>query len=535
MPYTPEMVSYALDPARYAELKIKPERALTPTEAKLLAIQEQFDASNFGFFNVYLTEKQCHIVECAKKYNEVIIEGGVRSNKTFGMAYFTCCRLGNFYPIGYVPYRTKYGERIFRPILKKMVLPDTNPIAKVWFSVLTRPLGAAPGGLQQTFMALLPKPWLKSKHTVGGIYLTSIELTNGAQVEIKSADAGREAYQSATIDLLVADEGHTWEVISEATSRSGSYPLKFIYGYFPIPEEGTTWVKEKYIQPEIEGKTPAYRKVIKVNYLENAFIPKPKRDEQVQRWIENHEFEERAYGDFGEIKGLVYKEFKRSTHVMNAMDIPAFKANGGEPPDHWKRFCAIDTHNSRKGCAAVMCAIDPATGRRFYYNEYQSNGDPYTWFEYFNKLHSEHPFEMVWIDPSAFSTDASGFSIGEKFMELTNLPMEKAFRDRAQGIRAVTLALNPLRLPDGSRPLDGLPGMIVCEHCYTTIRQLETYARKSDVYTDVLKVNDEYCDCVRYIEVQEPQTFFGATYVNDDVNQLEPDEDISFNPNLRVI
>lgn len=534
MPLIAATPAYSLEPERYKELCIKPARALTEIEAKLLDRQERFDKSNFGFFNVYLTKKQCYIVECIKNFNEVIIEGGVRSNKTFGIAYGTCCRLGNFWPVGYVPYRTKYGDTIYRPILEKKILPDTNPVAKVWFSVVSRPLGAAPGGLQQTFMTLLPKPWLKSKHTVGGIYLTTGELVNGAQFEFKSADAGREAYQSATIDMLVADEGQPIEVIDEASSRSGSYPLKFVYGYYPIPEEGRTWMRDRYIIPELEHRTPSFRKVIKVNYLENAFIPKPKKDEQIARWIANHEFEERVYGDFGEIKGLVYKEFKRSTHVMNAMDIPEFKVNGGEPPDHWKRFCAIDTHNSRKGCAAVMCAINPANGRRYYYNEYQSSGDPHTWFEYFNKIHHEHPFEMVWIDPSAFSTDAFGFSIGDKFMEMTDLPIEKAFRDRTQGIHSVILALNPLTTPEGNHIIDGMPGMIICEHCYTTIRQMEGYARKSDVFNDVIKVNDEYCDCIRYIEVQEPQTFFGATYFNDSIDELEPD-DLVGNPNLRTV
>lgn len=534
MPLIQPMPSSALDADRYKELKIKPVRTLTSIEAKLLERQEQFDKGNFGFFTVYLTEGQCHIVEAFKSYNEVIIEGGVRSNKTFGMVYCTLCRLGNFYPIGYVPYRTMYGDTIWRPILEKKVLPDTNPVAKVWFSVVTRPLGAAPYGLQDTFMKLLPRPWLKGKHTVGGIYITSVDLTNGAVLEIKSSDAGREAYQSATLDLFVADEGQPVEVIDEATSRSGSYPLKFIYGYYPIPEEGRTWMRDRYIVPELEHRSPPFRKVLKVNYLENAFIPKPKKDEQIERWIANHEFNERVYGDFGEIKGLVYKQFKRSTHVMNAMDIPAFVPYGGEPPDHWKRFCAIDTHNSRKGCAAVMCAIDPATGRRYYYNEYQSSGDPHTWFEYFNKIHHEHPFEMVWIDPSAFSPDAFGFSIGDKFMEMTDLPLEKAFRDRAQGIHAVTLGLNPLHTPD-NHEVDGLPGIIICEHCYTTIRQMESYARKSDVFNDVIKVNDEYCDCIRYIEVQEPQTFFGASYFNDDVSALEPDDDYLFNPNLRTV
>lgn len=55
MPLLSSMPTYALDPQRYEELKIKPARALTPIEEKLLDRQERFDESNFGFFHVFLT------------------------------------------------------------------------------------------------------------------------------------------------------------------------------------------------------------------------------------------------------------------------------------------------------------------------------------------------------------------------------------------------------------------------------------------------------------------------------------------------
>lgn len=503
---------------------------VTRDERKLYEKQVKYDRANYGFFNAFLTRKQAELVEFFKHYNELIIRGGVRSAKTFFDCFIICCRVGGFYPVAYEEHTTIWGEKIYKPLFKKFDLPNTRKRCRVWISCLNRPMQIAAGGMQDTLMEMLPKPWIKEVHTLCGKYIIKIILVNGSVIEFKSADVGRRGYQSATIDLFVADEAHTVDVIKEGMARSGLYPLKFVYSYYPEPEPSTVWAHDAYIVPEMDGRTPDYRKVTTVNYIENSMIPKPQRDDQVQRWKDSGEYEQRVYGEFGDIAGLVYKTFRRNRHVINLMDIPEFRANGGEPPEHWAKFMAVDTHNSAKGCAALMCAIDPSNGRRIYFNEYQDQNDPYSWIDYFNEQQEKYHFELAYIDPSAYATDAHGFSIGDKLEEETKIQWEKAIRSHSQGIHAVTMGLAPLRDPNGNI-IDGLPGIMIGDHCHMTIRQLETYARKGNT-TEVIKSNDEYCDCLRYIEVAEPQNWFGSKM--NQRNFSDGRIDVG-NPNLSII
>lgn len=510
------------------QLRLAAGEELTLDEQRLLHKQQVYEKNSFGFFNVYLTKKQCEIIEFAKapKYKETIVRGGVRSGKTVADVVAVCNRVGGYYPAGYEEYETIYGDKIYKPLFVKMDMPNTRKKCRVWISCLDRPMQIAAGGMQETLMDLLPKSWIADVHTLCGKYIIKVILKNGSIIEFKSAAVGRRGYQSATIDMLVADEGHPQPVIEEGLARSGTHPVKFIYSYYPEPEPDTAWAHDYYIVPELDGRSPEYRKVTAISYLDNVMIPKPQRDDQIQRWKDADIYEQRVNGNFADVGGRVYRTFQRGRHVMNAMDIPAFRANGGDPPPEWPKFMGVDTHNSKKGCSAIMCALDPKTGRRYYFNEYQDPNDPYSWIEYFNKVQAQYEFVTAFIDPSAYATDANGFCIGEKLEEMTTIPFEKATRSHAQGRYAVLMGLAVLKYPDGA-VVDGLPGIIVCDHCHMTIRQMETYSFKGDT-TEVIKANDEFCDCMRYVEVTTPQNWYGPG------STVHTSSDYG-NPNLNVI
>ncbi len=495
-------------------------------EQKLLLQQMDYERKNFPYFYVALTPKQAQIFEYTKNYKEVIVPGGNRCGKTLIDCMCAISRISNFYPVGYEARKTRWGDTVYKPLFRKMVLPNTREKARVWISCIDRPTQAVLGGLQETLMDLIPPSWIEDVHTLCGKYITKIIFKNGGIIEFKSAAVGRRGYQGAAIDFLIADEGHPKPVMDEALSRSGTHPLKFLYTYFPQPEPDVAWMHDEYIVKELDGRTPDFRKVTMAEYEQNVMIDKDQREDQVRRWKEAGIYEQRAKGIFADIAGRVYKTFKRSVHVMNAMDIPEFAANGGDPPEHWIKFMGVDTHNSKKGCAAIMCALDPKTGRRVYFNEYQDPNDPYSWCDYFNKAQEEYGFTAAYIDPSAYAVDASGFCIGEKLEEMTSIPFEKATRNHAQGRYAVQMGLAPLRYPNGQL-VDGLPGIIICDHCTMTIRQMETYSFKADT-TEVIKSDDEYCDCLRYVEVTFPQNWYGPGARQEE----RPDYG---NPNLMAI
>ena len=497
-------------------------------EQRLFEKQIDYEKKNFPLFNMVLTPKQCELIESFKNYDEVIVRGGNRCGKTVADCVIAICRLSNYYPVAYEQRKTKWGDIVYKPLFKKMVLPGTAKKARVWISCINRPMQVVSHGMQETLMDLIPPSWIEGNpHTLCGKYITKIIFKNGAQLEFKSAAVGRQGYQGAAIDLLIADEGHPRDIIDEGLSRSGTNTLKFVYTYYPEPEPNLVWMHDAYIVPELDGKTPPYRRVTTAEYEQNVMIDKPKREAQVQRWKDAGIYFQRAKGETADIAGRVYKMFNRSTHVMNAMDIPGFRENGGEPPEDWIKFMGVDTHNSKKGCAAIMCALDPKTGRRVYFNEYQDSNDPYSWCDYFNKAQADYNFTTAFIDPSAYAVDASGFCIGEKLEEMTNIPFEKATRNHAQGRLAVQQGLAVLRNPVTNQPVDGLPGIIICDHCTTAIRQMETYSFKGDT-TEVIKTDDEYCDCIRYVEVTEPQNWYGPGAVRE--------EAVDFgNPNLQAI
>jgi len=524
----------------------------TRAEKEKYRQQKIFEKNKYPLFGIKLSMKQRLILESFEEddegyaIDEVEGIGGNRSCKTVLGIFWSLLLASGYWPNGYTEQTKKDGQIVYQPKLSldhpkiKIYTPS-----QVWISCMDRNLQIAPRGPQDILLSMLPKSWIRPNgiKKFNRVYIHSIELKNQTTIQFKSAESGPDKYQTASLDAALLDEQHTEDVYREIVSRQGSRPLRILYMFYP--RNGIDWTYKEFVtghREELrkikqEGGKPI-RRIFYLSMLDNPFLPKKAKDTMLKRWANDPMKNSRIFGTYTELSGLVYPKLNRDWHMVDtfaapedqpnltwlekAEDFKEIRENKGEIPAEWPVISAIDTHNSEKGCACLHCAISPK-GRSWYFREYESRGTPPEWGRDIKSLCEGLNMVRMLKDSSANATDAYGYNIARVLEDEIGFPLDDADkRKREVGIFAVSERLGLLE-DDNKQPIDGGPGIVFTTMVPKTFSQMETYSRKSGAVGvgDVIKREDEFVDCVQYIEKIEPALFNDEQQELDDMAEYE--------------
>ncbi|CAN5950549.1 unnamed protein product [Sphagnum jensenii] len=180
----------------------------------------------------------------------------------------------------------------------------------------------------------------------------------------KSAEAGREKMQSASVDLVWIDEECEEEVYDELFQRTLDCRGRILITLTPLNDVGsgvrTPWVHNLYQ----EFKKGIRKDIcfISLNSLNNPFIPESEKLLMKQKWAGHVEEGARLRGEFIRRAGLVYAQWSREKHVIKRQTLPA----------DWRRIVSIDPAATGV-TAAVWLAVSPRNDVYLYRIYYEKN------------------------------------------------------------------------------------------------------------------------------------------------------------------
>lgn len=240
---------------------------------------------------------------------------------------------------------------------------DFNVIRDVIWSEKLR-AGSRKGGL-------LPyREWPCITRCSDGDFQISVNVDGRKSIlTCKSADSGKEKFQSASVDLLWIDEEVDAEVFDECYQRTIDCAGKIILTLTPLADIGSgakkPWVHELYKKSLIQWSEPTNEKdtiFIKLNTLDNPYIPESEKIKLKEKWAGHPEEGARLYGDFIKRAGLVYDNWNRKIHLVKPFRLE----------HEWRRIASIDP--APTGVTAVVwAAVDPRGGIYVYRVYYERN------------------------------------------------------------------------------------------------------------------------------------------------------------------
>lgn len=215
--------------------------------------------------------------------------------------------------------------------------------------------------------------------------------TNGSIITGKSADAGWEKFQGASVDLVHIDEECESRVFNECFQRTADCAGKILLTLTPLVDIASgvkePWVYDTY-EEMVQGRKDI--KFVKLNVMDNPYVPEPEKVLLQKKWSGHPEEKARLYGDFIQRSGMVYNLWNREKHVITPRILPK----------EWRRIVSIDPAATGV-TAAVIVAVEPGTNNLYIEDEYYQN----------NLLVSEHcknilakvgglPVDMWLLDPT---------------------------------------------------------------------------------------------------------------------------------------
>lgn len=204
---------------------------------------------------------------------------------------------------------------------------------------------------------LLPKdPQVVTKFVKGDF---QIFFENGSIITGKSADAGREKFQSASVDLIWIDEEPEAEIFDECYQRTVDCAGKILLTLTPLTDITSgvrfPWVYDLHEKAAHENKDV---KFVNLSTIYNPHIPDTEKQKLLIKWAGHPEERARLYGEFVRRSGLVYPMYNPKVHLIDRFNIPK----------HFMRVVSIDPAATGM-TAAIWAAIDEE-GNQYLYREY---------------------------------------------------------------------------------------------------------------------------------------------------------------------
>lgn len=186
-----------------------------------------------------------------------------------------------------------------------------------------------------------------------------IFFANGSVITGKSADSGREKFQSASVDLIWIDEECDVAIFDECYQRTVDCGGKILLTLTPLTDISSgakvPWVFDLYEDMKHGQKDVQF---VQLSVLENPYVPDEEKVKLLEKWAGHPEERARLYGEFVKRSGLVYPEWDRNKHVVDAFRVP----------QEWPRLVSIDP--AATGTTAVLWAAVAPNNDIFLYREY---------------------------------------------------------------------------------------------------------------------------------------------------------------------
>jgi phage terminase large subunit-like protein len=182
---------------------------------------------------------------------------------------------------------------------------------------------------------------------------------NGSLLTGKSAEAGRDKFQGASIDLVWLDEECEQDIFDECYQRTVDCAGRILLTLTPLTDINsgvrTPWVFDLFEEYLAGDKDLVF---CQLSTLNSPFVPEDEKRKLIEKWAGDPEEGARLYGKFVRRSGLVYPWFDKSKHCIRPIPIPRF----------WQRIVSIDP--AATGItAAVWIAVDEQ-GNYYAYREY---------------------------------------------------------------------------------------------------------------------------------------------------------------------
>lgn len=187
---------------------------------------------------------------------------------------------------------------------------------------------------------------------------------NGSLITGKSADSGREKFQSASVDLIWIDEEPEKAIYDECYQRTSDCAGKILVTLTPLTDIASgvrePWVYELH-DDMIKGQKDI--KFSQLSVMDNPHVPAEEKEKLKVKWSGHPEEQARLFGDFVQRSGLVYNLWNSTKHLVRPFAVPR----------EWTRVVSIDPANTGI-TAAVWGAFEPGTNNLYLFREYyQSN------------------------------------------------------------------------------------------------------------------------------------------------------------------
>lgn len=475
--------------------------------AILEALEEKRKKENFIKYWTAQDQQKEHFKEFTSDIKIFGILGGNRSGKTEeGVFIDVAWALGKQYFEGEPAFEYVKDLPIPDPPNNIWIVGLSYPILKnvIWNEKLRQGRGHPP---------FLPRDPDVITKVVDGEF--QVYFRNGSVITGMSADAGRDKFQGASIDLVHIDEECEADVFDECYQRTADCAGKLLLTLTPLTDVAsgvkTPWVYNLY-EDSLRGQKDI--KFVKLSVLKNPYVPEEEKVKLLDKWKGNFEEAARLFGDFIQRSGMVYPLWKRDTHVIDPIHIPR----------QWRRIVSIDPAATGT-TAAVWAAIEPGTDNMYLYKEYYSG----------NKIVSEHakdilvqnssdPIDIWLIDPKWGSQrNNETHKTGQQLYRENNIPVRLAdvnFEDYGLGESREYIAATTDK---SSRH----PKVFVFSNLKNFIREIERYVwdfysrgdQKGLSKDKPLKRNDHLMNAWQYLCCLKPRGRKTGAYLKDEASK----------------
>jgi hypothetical protein len=342
----------------------------------------------------------------------------------------------------------------------------------------------------------IPRSWIRSKNEVE----LSLQLDNGSIIELKGAE-NPDNLRGVKLRGLVIDEiasirnwDWLWSEVLRPTLTDYAAPAVFISTPKGFNHFYDLFTKAPQDNPELY-------KSWSFNSYQNPYLPEGEVNNAKKELTEDT-FQQEYMADFRKYTGLVYKEFNRDVHVVNAFTVP----------DSWTIYRCID-FGSTNPTACLFIAVDN-DDNWFIADEHYATGETIDFHAgVINSNALSKRVQATYGDPSGAQW-ISEFAQRGIYITPANKEVGTNFNTWVRyGIEKVSEKLKSVPghvVSMVNKGQGGLPSLYVFNTCTNLIKEFETYRWKEKSVSQAQdlnepdvpeKANDHALDALRYFAV----------------------------------
>jgi len=341
------------------------------------------------------------------------------------------------------------------------------------------------GMLYKIFRQLPKELQVKKNESELYVEIRDVNGTGTSRVELKGAD-NPDSLRGVKLNGAILDEyADMKENVYQEIIRPALTDLRGWCWFVGTPK-GFNHFHDVYkfaLEPSNEDWS-----AFKCTTYDNPYIPKEDID---LAGIELNEdfFSQEYMADFKKFTGLVYKDFDRTTHIVDNIDVSLFT-----------KYRSID-FGTTNPFVCLWIAVDGDDNWFIYDEHYQPGWSLKQHAEVITSKSMGEEYMATYRDPSAKLLD----------IELPEFQIYPQAANNAVNPKDVEIGISKIQSQLKINPSTTQPKLFVFRHCENTIREFETYSwQPNKVDTNNLNVpikkDDHAMDCVRY---------FSNTYIRN--------------------